>query len=515
MAEPTVISDTPRVQVSEGTRKWNLFLMSMSVVLITLDSTIANVALPHIQGAMSTTQDQLAWVLTSYILANAIFMPLTGFLCDRYGRREVLIPSVIAFTLTSAMCGLAQNLEELVLFRFLQGVAGAFIVPAGQALMLDIHTRAQYTKALTLWGIGTIIGPILGPTLGGYLTEFYSWRWVFLINLPIGVLVAVGMYLVVPKTPLNYGRSMDFLGFFLLSLGIAALQLMFDRGESQGWFASWEIIIFATMAAVFSAMFLLHIGSRRSPYISLDCFKDRNFTIGTVFVFVNVTILFASMALLPGYLQNLMHFPVFVAGLLMAPRGVGSLLGLLVFNRFGTRFDPRVFIALGFGSLILALAMMTNFSLYTSLEYIVIAGVIQGFAMSLVFLPTNIILFSTLSPHLQADGAAISGLIRSLGGSLGISFLFTLLARNTQSYHAQLVEHITPFHTWLDYPAAWQWTTQQGALLLNGEITRQAAMQAYVVDFAIMQWLAMAAMLMLVFVRFSKAPSGAASAAKN
>ena len=415
-----------------------------------------------------------------------------------------MIYSVLAFTFSSVLCGLAQNLEELVLFRFIQGAAGAFIIPAGQSLMLDIHSRAQYVKALSLWGMGTIIGPILGPTLGGYLTEFFSWRWVFLINLPIGVVVAVGMFWVVPKTPLNRKRSMDFLGFILLSLAIASLQMMFDRGEGNGWFNSWEIIIEATMAFVFAILFFVHIKSVSSPYFSLDCLKDRNFSIGVFFVFVTCIILFVSMALLPGYLQNLMHYPVFISGLLLMPRGVGSFIGMIAYNRLGHLFDPRVFIAVGFISLIMSLSMMSNFSLQTSLEYIVWSGVIQGLAMSLVFLPTNVITFSTLDPKLQADGAAVSGLVRSLGGSLGISILFTMLARNTQSYHAQLVESVTLFDLRPNLPAAWDWSTQQGALILNHEITRQAAMQAYVFDFEVMKWLSVVALLMLYFIRSNK-----------
>jgi len=490
-----------RVPVSDSARKWNLFLISMSTVLTTLDATIANVALPHIQGAMATTQDQLAWVLTSFIVATAIFMPLTGFLCDRFGQRAVLIPAVFFFTLTSALCGLAQNLEQLVLFRFLQGMSGAFILPAGQSLILDIYPPSQYTKALSTWALGTIIGPILGPTLGGYLTEFFNWRWVFLINLPLGLLVVVGMIMVTPQTPLNKTRRMDFTGFAFLSLAIAALQLMFDRGESQGWFNSWEIILEGSLAAVFALMFFAYIGGSKSPYIRLDCFLDRNFAIGTIFIFVNCIVLFSCLALLPGFLQSLLGYPVFTSGMLLMPRGIGTLAGIIIINRLGHRLDPRLFIGAGFIFMAYSVAMMAEFNLEVGMREIVISGFIQGMGLSLGYLPTNILMFSSLAPNLKSDATAISGLSRSIAGSLGISILFTLLARNGQAYHARLGESVTPFQYWLSFPPPWDWSNPAGAMLLNQEVTRQAVMQAYITDFTIIQWLATASLLLLFLIK--------------
>ena len=285
-------------------------MVTVSVMLATimqaLDTTIANVALPHMQGAMGATQDQISWVLTSYIVAAAICMPLTGFLSARFGRKRLFLWSVVGFTVTSVLCGMAQSLNQIILFRLLQGVFGASLVPLSQAILLDSYPKEKHGSAMAMWGVGVMVGPILGPFLGGLLTEYYSWRWVFYINVPFGILAWLGITSFVKETDLNRQRKFDFYGFLLLALGIGALQMMLDRGETLDWFSSLEVIIEAGLAVLCLYMFVVHINTHSSPFIETALFRDRNFSVGLVFIFIVGIILLATMALLPPFMQNLM-----------------------------------------------------------------------------------------------------------------------------------------------------------------------------------------------------------------
>src|SRR5690606_25548488 len=303
--------------------------ITVSVMLATimqaLDTTIANVALPHMQGTMGATYEQIAWVLTSYIVAAAICMPLTGFVAARFGRRRLFLWSVVGFTITSMLCGAAQNLEQIVLFRLLQGVFGASLVPLSQAVLLDAYPREQHGSAMALWGLGVMVGPILGPTLGGWLTEYYDWRWVFYINLPFGILAWLGITAYVHETPLQHGRRFDWFGFAMLSLAIGAFQMMLDRGHTLDWFASTEIAVEAILAGAGLYLFVAHMLTHDHPFLEPQLFRDRNFVVGLLFIFVVGMILLTTMTLLPPFLQNLLGYPVVDVGVLLAPRGVGTM----------------------------------------------------------------------------------------------------------------------------------------------------------------------------------------------
>ena len=320
-------------------------LVTLSVMLATimqaLDTTIANVALPHMQGAMSATQDQISWVLTSYIVAAAIFMPLTGFLSARLGRKRVFMWSVVGFTIASMLCGAAQSLNEMVLFRLLQGVFGACLVPLSQSVLLDTYPREQHGSAMAMWGVGVMVGPILGPTLGGWLTEYYNWRWVFYINLPFGLLAWFGMAAFLRETPIDRLRRFDLFGFAMLSLGIGALQMMLDRGETLDWFASREVAVEAMLAGLGLYLFVAHIFTHPQPFIEPRLFRDRNFSVGLLFIFVVGIILLATMALLPPFMQNLMSYPVIDIGFLLAPRGVGTMIAMMTVGRLSGKVDAR------------------------------------------------------------------------------------------------------------------------------------------------------------------------------
>jgi EmrB/QacA subfamily drug resistance transporter len=326
-------------------------LITISIMLATvmqaLDTTIANVALPHMQGSFSASQDQIAWVLTSYIVAAAIMTPPTGVLAARLGRKRLFLWAVGGFTLSSMLCGAATSLDELIVFRLLQGVFGAGLVPLSQAVLLDTYPRERHGSAMAMWGVGVMVGPILGPTLGGWLTEYYNWRWVFYINVPFGALALLGILTFVPETARDRSRPFDFFGFALLSLAIGALQLMLDRGELKDWFGSAEILSYAAIAGVGLYMFVLHMFTAERPFLDPALFRDRNLVTGLFFIFLVSIVLLATLALLPPFLQDLMGYPVLTTGLVLAPRGIGTMIAMMLVGRLIGRVDARAFIVLG------------------------------------------------------------------------------------------------------------------------------------------------------------------------
>ena len=485
----------------------------LATIMQAIDMTIANVALPHMQGTMSATQDQISWVLTSYIVASAIFMPLTGFLSARLGRKRVFMGSVIGFTLASMLCGAAQSLEQIVLFRLLQGVFGASLVPLSQAVLLDSYPRERHGSAMAMWGVGVMVGPILGPSLGGWLTEYYSWRWVFYINLPLGVLAWSGLAAFVHETPISRERRFDLLGFALLSLGIGALQMMLDRGESLDWFTSREIWIEAALAALAMYLFVAHIFTHEHPFIEPGLFGDRNFSVGLIFIFVVGVILLATMALLPPFMQNLMGYPIIDVGYLLAPRGVGTMIGMLTVGKLSGKVDARYEIFLGLVLTSLSLWEMTHFTADISGWDIVRTGITQGLGLGFIFVPLSTITFSTLAPHYRNEGTALFSLLRNIGSSIGISIVITYLSQRAQANHAALADYLNPFSFALRQATeagAVDLSSAQGLAMLDAQVSRQAATLAYLQDFRLMMWIALAAIPLIVLLR---APAKKAAAA--
>ncbi len=482
--------------------------VTLSVMLATimqaLDTTIANVALPHMQGTMGATQDQISWVLTSYIVAAAIFMPLTSWLSARLGRKRVFLIAVAGFTLTSMLCGAAQSLGQIVLFRLLQGVFGASLVPLSQSVLLDTWPRERHGSAMALWGVGVMVGPILGPSLGGWLTESYDWRWVFYINLPFGLLAWLGIASSVQESPIDRSRPFDLFGFAMLSLAIGALQMMLDRGQSLDWFASAEVCAEALIAGLAFYLFLAHILTARAPFLEPALFRDRNFSVGLVFIFVVGVILLATMALLPPFLQGLMGYPIIDVGFVLAPRGLGTMAAMLVVGRLAGRIDPRGLIGLGLLLTSLSLWQMTHFTTDIRGWDVVRTGLVQGLGLGFIFVPLSTITFATLAPRLRNEGTALFSLLRNIGSSIGISIVITVLARATQTNHAALARYITwdsqPLQRAIEAGAA-DPSNPAGLAALDGLVTRQAATLAYLQDFRLMMWVTLTALPLLLLLR--------------
>jgi MFS transporter, DHA2 family, multidrug resistance protein len=492
-------------------------LITLSVMLASvmqaLDNTIANVALPRIQGNLSATQDQMSWVLTSYIVAAAIMTPLTGWLAGRFGRRRIFLWSILGFTLASALCGLAQSLPQIVLARLAQGLAGAALIPMSQATLLDINPPERHGRAMTVWVMGVTIGPILGPALGGWLTEQYSWRWVFYINVPIGILCFFGVLTFMKETTLRLSRF-DFFGFASLALAVGSLQLMLDRGQSNDWFSDVETWIEASVCAVSLYLFVIHVlTTRKTPFISPALFRDRNFLTGNFFIFIIGVVLFATLALLPPLLQNLLGYPVVLTGLVTAPRGVGTLIAMMIVGQLGNRVDGRYVMATGLTLTAVSLWWMTTFYLQMDSAGIIWSGLLQGIGTGCVFAPLSTIAFSTLPSHLRNEGTAFFSLMRNLGSSIGISAVTTLLVRNTQIMHSRLAEHVTPFSDGLTASLSAGLPTATDLARLDAAVTQQAAMIAYNNDFKLMLILTVLAIPLVALLRAPRTAPGSAQAA--
>ena len=506
----------PRLNRSEGDSR---ALLVGSVMLATLmqalDTTIANVALPDMQGSLSATQDQASWVLTSYIVAAAILTPVTGWLAARLGRRRLLIIAVSGFTVASVLCAMATGIGQMVMFRILQGVFGASLVPISQSLLLDAFPREKHGAAMAMWGMGIMVGPILGPPLGGWLTEYYSWHWVFLINLPVGAVALVGiMASVRPEAPRP--RPLDAIGLALLALGIGALQLFLDRGETMDWFGSLEIQVEAALAFLALYLYGLWWWSRRDrALLDLGMLGNRNFAVGCVLIFVVGIVLFATLALMPPYLNTLMHYPVLTIGLVLAPRGIGTMFTMMLVGRMLGRVDARIPILVGMAMMVLSLHGMSQFGTEASIEAVVWLGVLQGMGLGLVFVPISTIAYSTLPAAQRTEAAGLFSLVRNIGSSVGISMVVALLARATQVNHAEIAARIPAYGAEQGLlPAIWNPATASGAAMLNAEVTRQAAAIGYANDFWLMMVLTLCAMPLVLLMHSGRHEGNGASASE-
>ena len=476
----------------------------MAVLLQVLDTTIANVALPHMQASLSATQDTINWVLTSYIVSSAIALPISGWLADKVGRRRLLLISIALFTVASVLCASATSLTEMVFFRALQGIGGAFIVPLAQATMFDINPREKHAQAMALFGGGLMIGPILGPVLGGWLTDNYNWRWVFLVNLPVGVICWLLLARYMPKSE-PHDRKFDMFGFVLLALALCGLQLFLDRGQQNDWLTSWEIRIELGVAIGAAWMFVVHMITAKHPLFDRGMFKDRNFTTGLAFMAVTGVLLLAGLALLPPLLQTMYGYSVLQSGFLTAPRGVGTLISMLLAGRLTGKIDARLLVGLGVCFMGVSLYMMTGFAIVQPSSPVIMSGIVQGLGLGLIFVPLQSLAFETLAPRMRTTAAALLNLSRNIGGSVGISVVSTQLVRMTQVAHADLAHNITeqtiptmdPTVLQTIFPVA----GPAAMAYINMEVTRQALFIAYLDDFKLMMIVTFAVLPLLLLMR--------------
>ena len=485
-------------QDSAGTPHRGLITASimLATVMTSLDTTIANVALPHMEGSMSASADQITWVLTSYIVASAIGTPLTGWLSGRFGRKTVFMVAIIGFTLASTLCGAATSLGQIVLFRLTQGAFGAVLVPLSQAVMLDAYPADQQGPAMAIWGMGAVVGPIIGPALGGWLTDTFSWRAVFYINVPLGALATAGVFSFIQGHTHKDKVPFDFTGFFLLSIAIGAFQLFLDRGPNLAWLDSREVWIEMVTAAVAIMLFVFHILTFDRPFLPLALVKDRNFVTATLMGFFVGFLMFTTLALLPPMLETLMGYPVVTTGLVTMPRGLGSMVSMYIVGRVINRIDTRVMVAFGMALSSLSLLGMSGFSLAMDSRLVMVMGLIQGIGVGLVFVPLTTLAFATLDARFRADGTGVFTLVRSLGAASGISTMQALFTHNTQTVHARLVTGLPTL-----VPAPFSLNSPTGAMTLNNEITRQSAMVAYIDDFRLLFIVGMLVIPLLIFMR--------------
>jgi DHA2 family multidrug resistance protein len=483
------LADQPLLPV----RHRRLLLMAVMMVAICqyLDATIANVALPHMQAALGASQDSISWVLTSFIMAGAIGMPITGWLSDRLGSRNLFIGSTILFLLASAACGASNSLAAMVVCRGIQGLAAAFLGPMTQTIMFDVSPPSKQAQTMASFGMIVMVAPISGPFIGGYLTDYLSWRWIYYVNLPIGIPALVMLWWLLPSRPLE-SRRLDVFGFSALALGLGALQLMLDRGQQNDWFNSVETVIEACVAGSAIWVFFIHSAFNRKPLFSRELVRDPNFVVGCAFMFVMGITNISLSAVLPTMFQTIYGYPVILSGLMMAPRGFGVIVSSQFTSRLMARIDYRYMIVVGYTITSGSLWIMTTWSADMDWRPIVLASFVQGLGLGLVFAPMNLIAFSALRPELRPDGSSLLALFRNMGGSLGISVIMSVMARNQQVSHAELATHITA----LTMPVAQQ-AFGGGGLggdgaspgLVNAMINRQAQMVAYLDNFYMIAWL--------------------------
>lgn len=483
-----------------------LAVMGASIIQI-LDSTIANVALPHMQTSLGASLDTVTWVLTSYIIASAIAMPITGWLADRIGGRQLFLISVAGFVFASMLCGLATNLEEMVAFRVFQGISGAFIAPLAQTVLLDINPPERHARAMAIWGMGIMVGPILGPIIGGWLTENYSWRWCFYVNVPIGIATIAALWALLPKKTV-FRRKFDHLGFWALAVGLGSLQLMLDRGTQLDWFDSWEIRIEAALSIAAFWVFAVQMATAKGALFAREMLTNRSFATSLFFMIAIGIVMFANMALLPPMMQNLYGYPVIDTGLLLAPRGVGILLSMAIAGRLVGKVDARLLVGTGFLIVALSLWQMSQWSVEMDWHPFVISGLIQGLGMGLVFIPLNTLAFASLPPHLRTDGSSLLNLFRSIGASIGISIASALLGRNIQTSHSDLASNVTGSTiNNIDASTAdrFQGLGDQALMMADAIINKQAAMIAYLDDFRAMMWVTLAVIPLVLLLQVPKA----------
>jgi len=492
-----------------GLRRNMVTICAMTATIMqALDTTIANVALPYMQGTLSASQDQINWVLTSYIVAAAIMTAPVGWIANRFGRKRIFILCSGGFTIASVLCGLAQDINQMVLFRLLQGVFGAALVPLSQAVMLDSYALHERAKAMSIWGMGVMMGPIMGPSLGAWLTETYSWHWVFFVNLPFGIFTVLGLLIFMDETRKDRDLRFDWFGFAALAVGIGALQIALDRGEQLGWMESNEIIAEFIISIVGFYYFFAHSFTTSQPFIQFAIFKDKNFIGGCVFMAVMGLVLFSTMALSSPYLQNVIGYPIITAGLLLASRGCGTFVAMMLVGRMMRYIEARTLIVSGLSITCLSLFYMTGWTDQTGVAEIVTISIVQGFGFGLVFVPLSTVAFLTLPNHLRTDGTSMLTLMRNVASSIGISLVIAQLTEGSRRTYAILSEHVNPFNHAMQMPdvrGMIDMTTDKGRAMMDVMVNLQAQIIAFSHDYQMVMIFTLCAIPLAIMIGSTKA----------
>jgi MFS transporter, DHA2 family, multidrug resistance protein len=500
-----------------GLRRNMVTICAMTATIMqALDTTIANVALPYMQGTLSASQDQINWVLTSYIVAAAIMTAPVGWIANRFGRKRIFIICSGGFTIASVLCGLAQDIDQMVLFRLLQGVFGAALVPLSQAVMLDSYALHERAKAMSIWGMGVMMGPIMGPSLGAWLTETYSWHWVFFVNLPFGIFTVLGLLVFMDETRKSFELRFDWFGFAALAVAIGSLQLALDRGEQLGWLESGEIIAEFIVSSIGFYYFFAHSLTTSIPFIQFALFTDRNFITGCVFMAVMGLVLYSTMALASPYLQNVIGYPIITAGVLLASRGCGTFVAMMLVGRMMRHIEARTLIVSGLGLTALSLFYMTGWTDQTGVPEIVTLSIIQGFGFGLVFVPLSTVAFLTLPNQLRTDGTAMLTLMRNVASSIGISVVIAQLTEGSRRAHAVLVEHVNPFNHAMQMPdvsGMINLGTDAGRAMADAMVNVQAQIIAFSRDYQMVMIFILGTIPLALMIGSSKAALREQSAA--
>jgi MFS transporter, DHA2 family, multidrug resistance protein len=502
-----------------GLRRNMVTICAMTATIMqALDTTIANVALPYMQGTLSASQDQINWVLTSYIVAAAIMTAPVGWIANRFGRKRIFILCSGGFTIASVLCGLAQDINQMVLFRLLQGVFGAALVPLSQAVMLDSYSLQERAKAMSIWGMGVMMGPIMGPSLGAWLTETYSWHWVFFVNLPFGLFTVLGLVVFMDETRKDLGLRFDWFGFAALAVGIGSLQLALDRGEQLGWLESNEIIGEFIVSAIGFYYFFAHSFTTSRPFIQFSLFRDRNFITGCIFMAVMGLALYSTMALSSPYLQNVVGYPIITAGVLLASRGCGTFVAMMLVGRLMRYIEARTLIICGLSLTALSLFYMTGWTDQTGVHEIVTWSIIQGFGFGLVFVPLSTVAFLTLPNHLRTDGTSMLTLMRNVASSIGISIVIAQLTEGSRRVYAVLSEHVTPFNHAMQMPDVTgmiNMNTDTGRAMADVMVGLQAQIIAFSQDYQLLMLFILASIPLAIMIGSTKAALRAQAAPEH
>jgi DHA2 family multidrug resistance protein len=503
---PTTV---PVATMGPGLRRNMVTICAMTATIMqALDTTIANVALPYMQGTLSASQDQINWVLTSYIVAAAIMTAPVGWIANRFGRKRIFIICSAGFTVASVLCGLAQDINQMVLFRLLQGVFGAALVPLSQAVMLDMYSLQERAKAMSIWGMGVMMGPIMGPSLGAWLTETYSWHWVFFVNLPFGFITVLGLIVFMDETRKNLNLKFDWFGFAALALAIGSLQLALDRGEQLGWLESNEIIAEFIISAIGFYYFFAHSLTTTRPFIQFALFKDRNFLTGCIFMSVMGLVLYSTMALASPYLQNVIGYPIITAGVLLASRGCGTFVAMMLVGRLMRYIEARTLIITGLSVTALSLYYMTAWTDQTGVPEIVSISILQGFGFGLVFVPLSTVSFMTLPGHLRTDGTSMLTLMRNVASSIGISVVIAQLTEGSRRIYAVLNEHVNPFNHAMQMPdvaGMINMNTDNGRAMADVMIGLQAQIIAFSQDYQLIMLFILVSIPLAIMIGSTKA----------